>query len=296
MERQIFKTSKKIRQIGLNGILIGGDTSVSLTEENTSKTVFALEIPVFKTENVSPVLKEFYGKEHDFEKLFDFAQKSSADIICLSFNLPENNIDEEIELSAEIAEKYSEKSEKPIMIKGSENKQTDVLLLPKIAKAVGKRVIIAYADENTYEKIVPEVIKNNHIMVLRSPIDINLAKELNILTSDIGLNLDNIIIDTDIGALGYGLDYGFSIIEKIRLAAFEGDEMLNMPIVSFIGSETYKTKETKTSAFPPSWGKYESRAVMWEIAAVSAVISAGADLVVCSNPKTIDTLKEVLWN
>ena len=296
MERQIFKTSKRIRQIELNGISAGGDTSVSLTEENTSKPVFALEIPVFKPENISPVLKELYGEEHDFDELFKKANNSSADIICLSFNLPENNIEEEIELSAEIAKKYAEKSDKPIIIKGSENKQTDVLLLPKIAGTIGRRVIIAYADENTYEKIVPEVIKNNHILVLRSPIDINLAKELNILTSDIGLNLDNIIIDTDIGALGYGLDYGFSIIEKIRLAAFEGDEMLNMPIISFIGSETYKTKETKTSAFPSSWGEYESRAVMWEIAAVSAVISAGADLVVCSNPKTIDTLKEVLWN
>lgn len=296
MERQTFKTVKDIRCIDFGGISIGGDTSVALTGENTSKPVFALEIPVFKSDNISPVLSDLYGGEHDFENLFEKAQKSSADIICLSFNLPEENIEDEIEKSVEIAKNYVEKSRKPIMIKGSENKQIDVLLLPKIARKLNKKVIIAYADENTYEKIVPSVIENSHIMVLRSPIDINLAKELNILTSDIGLNLDNIIIDTDIGALGYGLDYGFSIIEKIRLAAFEGDEMLNMPIVSFIGSETYKTKETKTSSFSASWGEYESRAIMWETAAVSAVISAGADLVVCSHPKTIETVKEILWN
>ena len=296
MERELFKTSQYIRTVNLEGILTGGDTSIALTDENSSKPSFALEIPVFQSESLSPVLSELYGEEHDFKKLFNFAQKTQADIICLTFNLPEKDIDSEIKKSVAAAEKYVKKSAKPIMIKGSENKQIDVVLLSELAKAIKRQVIIAYAEETTYEQIIPAVIKNNHLVVLRTPIDINLAKELNILTTDMGLDADKIIMDTNIGALGYGLDYGFSIIEKIRLAAFEGDLMLNMPIISFIGAETYKTKETKTDAFPPSWGNYSERALMWEISAVSSVISAGADLIVCSHPKTIDTVREVLWN
>ena len=94
--------------------------------------------------------------------------------------------------------------------------------------------------------------------------------------------------------LGYGLEYGYSIVEKIKQAAFDGDTMLNMPIIAFIGEETCKAKEAKSEKFDENWGIYEERAAMWEISAASAMICAGVNLLVLWNPDTIKTLKGLI--
>jgi CO dehydrogenase/acetyl-CoA synthase gamma subunit (corrinoid Fe-S protein) len=167
-------------------------------------------------------------------------------------------------------------------------------LLPILSENVPQEVILAFAEEDSYENIVQSVIKHNHILVLRTPIDINIAKELNILTIDKGLNPERILIDPDMGGLGYGLDYGFSIIEKIRQAAFDGDNILNMPIIAFIGEETYRAKEAKSDTFSAQWGDYSQRASMWEISGATAMISAGADIVVLWNLDSVQALKGVL--
>jgi acetyl-CoA decarbonylase/synthase complex subunit delta len=117
---------------------------------------------------------------------------------------------------------------------------------------------------------------------------------MNILTSDMGLGLDKILIDTDMGGLGYGLDYGYSIMERIKLAAFEGDSMLNMPLIAFAGEEALKAKEAKSDTFSKGFGGFKQRSLMYEITTASAVIAAGANLIVLEHPQNIETLKEVL--
>ena len=116
---------------------------------------------------------------------------------------------------------------------------------------------------------------------------------MNILTTEMGLSADKILIDTDMGGLGYGLEYGYSIMERIKLAGFEGDKMLNMPIIAFAGEETLKTKEAKSEEFSESWGELNQRATMLEITAGSAISAAGANIVVLNLPKSVETLKGV---
>ena len=186
------------------------------------------------------------------------------------------------------------KIQKPLILRGANNDSVDLKLLPLLAEFAPKECIISFAQESTYEQIVPIVAKYNHILVLRSPIDINLAKELNILSIDKGMHPDRILIDPDMGGLGYGLDYGYSIIEKIRQAAFDGDTMLNMPVIAFIGEESYRAKEAKSDTFSAQWGDYKERAAMWEIAGASAMISAGADIVVLWNPKSVEAITSLL--
>ena len=181
-----------------------------------------------------------------------------------------------------------------MILRGANNNSIDVKLIPVLAQNAPKESIIAFADEETYEQIVPYVTKYNHILVLRTPIDINLAKELNILSIDKGMRPERILIDPDMGGLGYGLDYGYSIIEKIKQAAFDGDTMLNMPIIAFIGEESYRAKEAKTDSFEKNWGDYQERSSMWEISGASAMISAGADIVVLWNPDSIKVLKGII--
>lgn len=163
---------------------------------------------------------------------------------------------------------------KPLMVK-SDN--TEILV--EALKIVNKECIIGIVDENNYKEIVPYALNAGHTVIIRTPIDINLAKEMNILTSDMGL--EKILIDTDIGGLGYGFEYGYSIMEKIKL---ENDKYLNYPIISFAAEETAKTKEAKD----------ENMALYLEIASASSVLAAGADYIVFTLPKALQVVRRLL--
>lgn len=209
------------------------------------------------------------------------AQKSKCDIIGLKFNIKDNT--ETIEEAAKMLQRLLPYIEKPLMVRGSGDDSVDKRLLPALIEELPYECIIAHANENTYKSIVPSVIKGNHKLVIRTPIDINLCKEMNILVSDMGLDADKIIIDTDIGGLGYGLEYGYSIMERIKIEASKGDKYLNMPIISFAAEETSKTKEAKN----------EKLAVYLEIASASAVLAAGADYIVLNNTQTVKTMENL---
>ncbi len=170
----------------------------------------------------------------------------------------------------------------PLMICGCGKESIDEELLPELIKALDRECIISYITEKTYKKILPSVIAGNHWAVLKTPIDINLAKELNIIAVDMGLSKDKIIMNTDIGALGYGYEYGYSMIEKVKL---ENDEYLDFPIISEAPLESLKTKEAKDS---------QKRKEIIEIVSASGVIAAGANIVVTSNPNIIETLRGII--
>ena len=249
------------------------------------KTLYALEVSVFNTEENFKIAKDFF-KTGDYMSLVEKANSSACDILSLKFNI---NNEEQIPKAEKILENLLPKITKPLMINGiNDNDTLNVKLLLSLIEILEKSSIISYANENTYREIIPNVIKGNHKLILKSPIDINSCKELNILACEMGLPLKNIIIDTDIGGLGYGLDYGYSIIEKIKL---EDDEYLNTPIISFVCRESLKTKEALQDNFSKSWGNLQTRAQMYEIASASAVKAAGADIIVMYNPDNIKIMK-----
>ena len=232
---------------------------------------FILDIRVFSSNNVRSFLSDIY-----------------SDIICLTFDI--ESVDE-IEKACEKLKELLPHIQKPLMIRGSSDDMIDKKLIPELIKYLDKPSIIATVNENNYKEIVPFSSKGGHTISVRTPIDINLAKEMNILTAELGQPLDKILIDSDIGGLGYGLDYGYSMIEKIKL---EDEKYLNLPIISFVSEESLKTKEAKSNELPPTYGKQENRAIMFEITSVSSVIAAGADYVVVNYPETIKILKGVL--
>ena len=169
------------------------------------KVKYILELPVEKAEE---------GLDKD------------CDILGLKFT-------ENMEKGIEAFKKLLPRIKKPLMLRGSGNDSVDAELLPLLAQLADRKCIIGTATENNYKSIVPSVIKGGHRLIIRTPIDINLAKEMNILTSDMGLGLDRILTDTDIGGLGYGFEYGYSIMEKIKIEGKNGDKYLNIPLISF---------------------------------------------------------------
>jgi len=287
-----FEIKQPVRTVEFNNLTIGSDSSFHFLRENNnnSKPIYALELDIFnKDEMPEAVKREFAEDIKNPVELIKKAQTLPCDILGLKFNIGEDN--NNIPLAKDLLKKLLPDITKPLMIIGVNNSDIDSELLPELISVLDRESIIAFAEEKTYKSIVPSVIKGNHLLSIRTPIDINLAKEMNILTTDMGLSPDKILVDTDMGGLGYGLEYGYSIMERIKLAGFDGDKMLNMPIIAFVGEETFKTKETKSDEFSQSWGNLNQRAIMFEIAAASAITAAGANVVVVKHPQTIKTMK-----
>ncbi len=261
------------------------------------KPSFVLEIPFKIKENYPQILKDFWGEVciNDFSKMLQRAQEIAKELDCVKvgiyFNIEDEN---EIEECTKVLSEIKKYIKMPTLIRGCGQKNIDAKLIPTLIETcsdIKGDLTFGCVQEGNYANIVPSATSNT--LILRTPIDINLTKELNILSIDEGLSPDNILIDPDMGCVGYGLDYGYSIIERIKCAAADGDKMLSMPIIVFAGEESYKAKETKSEDFKPSWGKIETRSISWEVATSQALICAGANIIVCWHPKTIKSIKEV---
>jgi acetyl-CoA decarbonylase/synthase complex subunit delta len=138
---------------------------------------------------------------------------------------------------------------------------------------------------------------NDHLVQSKTPMDVNLSKQLVILIHDMGLPLERIVLDPTTGALGYGIEYGYSVMERLRLAALQGDAMTQQPIMVTPGEECWKVKESKVGeGVPDAWGDWERRALNWEATTATSLILAGADLVVLRHPETLRQLRAIVDN
>lgn len=175
----------------------------------------------------------------------------------------------------------------PLIILGSGDDAKDNLLLPACSEAAkGERCLIGSAVQDNYKTIALSLSADGHNIIAESPIDINIAKQLNILISDMGLPLERIVINPTIGALGYGLEYAYSIMERARLAALSGDKTIASPFVCFVGQEAWKVKEAKTED--------SKQGVIWEVLTATALIQAGADLLVMRHPFAIEKVNKYI--
>ena len=184
----------------------------------------------------------------------------------------------------------------PLIVLGCGNADRDNEVLPLISEETkGERLLFGDAVQENYKTLTAACIADGHNIIAESPIDVNIAKQLNILISDIGMPLDRIVINPTIGALGYGLEYAYSIMERARSAALSGDKMLAMPFICFVGQEAWRAKEAKVSREEfPQWGDGRTRGIMWEVVTAMAMIQAGADILTMRHPEAIKIVKEVI--
>jgi len=213
-----------------------------------------------------------------------------AEILCLRLQGAHPDFgNKSPEEEAGLVRKLLKKVSVPLVIVGSGDDAKDNLILPACAEAAkGERCLIGSAVQDNYKTIAGSVLADGHNIIAESPIDINIAKQLNILISDMGLPLERIVINPTIGALGYGLEYAYSIMERARLAALSGDKTVASPFVCFVGQETWRAKEAKTDQ--PKQG------ISWEIITAVALIQAGADLLVMQHPLAIEKVNKYIIN
>ncbi|MFH1046183.1 MAG: CO dehydrogenase/acetyl-CoA synthase subunit delta [Candidatus Omnitrophota bacterium] len=186
----------------------------------------------------------------------------------------------------------------PLIILGSDHTEKDNLVLPECAQAAkGENCLFGDASEDNYKTLTASCLADGHSIIAESPIDINIAKQVNILITDMGFDSNKIAINPTIGALGYGMEYAYSIMERARLAALMGDKMLAMPFICFVGQEAWRAKEAKgTQVEHPEWGSEKERGPLWEATTAISMLLCGADILTMRHPKAIEIVKKTIDN
>ena len=199
---------------------------------------------------------------------------------------------------AKLINQLIKKIDVPLIILGCGDDAKDNQILPVCSEASrGECCLIGSAVQDNYKTLVSCVLADGHNIIAESPIDINIAKQLNILISDMGFPLERIVINPTVGALGYGLEYAYSIMERARLAALSGDKTLACPFICLVGHEAWRAKEAKASSSEfPLWGPESERGIIWESITATALIQAGADLLVMRHPKAVEKVNKYIEN
>ncbi len=185
----------------------------------------------------------------------------------------------------------------PLIILGSNHAEKDASVLIAAAEAAKDRnCIIGKAQEANYKTIVAAAMANSHKLIAMSELDINLSKQLNILITQMGFDKEKIITDPMCSALGYGLEYTYSVMERIRLAALtQNDATMQQPMLGDVGMYVWKLKETQASETDvPQWGRLEERGVAWEAVTAMSLLMAGTELFIMRHPKAVEAIEKVI--
>jgi len=185
----------------------------------------------------------------------------------------------------------------PLILWGTANVEKDEEVLKKVAEACdGENLIIGPVEDKNHKGIGAAAMGFGHTIIASSPIDVNLAKQCNILLENLGVPMDKIIIDPTTGGLGYGLEYSYSVMERIRMAALaQGDDKLQLPMINNLGNEVWKCKEAKQPAEEePILGDPERRAILMEAVGAVAYLMAGSDVLIMRHPESIRLVKSYI--
>ena len=185
----------------------------------------------------------------------------------------------------------------PLIILGSNNAEKDAAVLVAAAEAAkGRNCIIGKAQEANYKTIVAAAMANNHKLVAMSELDINLSKQLNILITQMGFDKERLITDPMCSALGYGLEYTYSVMERIRLAALtQNDATMQPPMLADVGMYVWKIKETQASeADLPQWGSLAERGIAWETTTAGSLLISGAELLIMRHPEAAGAVEKFI--
>ncbi len=293
--------SGKIAEVEIGkGKTVGGETTLPFyvwEGEMPHSPLFGIEIWDEKPGDWSQVLEEIYSDV--WEDSFLWGKKAvelGAEFIQITLKSTEpagsNGSPDE---AAEKVKALSEAVEVPLVVYGSGDKEKDPDVLRKVVEVLKEKALIGQACEENYRLVVAPLAATPHNVIAFSPVDINIAKQLNILITQMDFDAKRIIMDPTTGALGYGLEYTYSIMERLRLAALlQNDQMTQMPIISTVGQEAWRAKEAKVSQEEePQWGDLEKRGIMWELGTAIPMLLAGADLISLRHPKSLEVLKRV---
>ena len=221
-----------------------------------------------------------------------------AEIIVVQTKSADPNADNKPgETVAEVVKKVVDAVNVPVVVWGVANHDKDTEVMRLVAeKCADKRVAISPVEEGDYKQIGAACLGYKQVVVASSPIDVNLAKQLNILLGNLGVQTENILIDPTTGGLGYGLEYTYSVMERISQAALtQEDEKLQQPIIANVGNEVWKSKEANlTKEDAPQLGDPKQRGILMECLTAVDLLLAGADIVTLRHPESVKYVKDFI--
>jgi len=260
--------------------------------------VIAVEVQDIQPEQWPAALEEAYGDVwSDPAAWAKRAAELGADLISL--NLTGTHPDEgdrSAEQAAETVKAVLSAVGLPLIIWGCEVPAKDQAVMPKVAEAAqGENCLLGAVTEVEYRTLAAAAQAYGHKLITFSPIDINKQKQVNILVSDTGYPLENIVMHPSTAALGYGMEYVYSILERGRLAALSGDKLMAQPVILCVGYEAWRAKESKASdEFAEKWGAAAYRGPAWEATTATNLLQGGADLLIMRHPKAIETVRATI--
>ncbi len=221
-----------------------------------------------------------------------------ADLVCLQLvSTDPNGLDRPAEQAAQTAKRVATAVDVPVIFWGSGNAGKDGEVLRKVAEVCeGMNLIIGPVVEGNYKQVGAGAIAYKHTIAASSPIDINLAKQLNILLGNLGVPDGQIVVDPTTGGLGYGIEYTYSVMERDRMAALtQQDERLQFPLLCNMAKEVWKTKEAKTKTEDaPGLGDAKKRGILMEATTAVMLLLAGADVLVMRHPEAVRLVRETV--
>ncbi|MDO4339413.1 MAG: acetyl-CoA decarbonylase/synthase complex subunit delta [Eubacteriales bacterium] len=284
-------------------VTLGGDCTFPFytfdaPSENTPKV--GVEISDMGLEGASEGIAAYY---EGAATMADIAKKAAAmegaDFVALVLeggdpNGADKSVDELIEVVKEVAGAI----DCPLVVEGCKNVEKDAELLPKVAEVLqGRNVLVMSEKEENYKAIGAAAgLAYNQIVGAESAVDINLAKQLNVVTTQLGVNAQKIVMNVGSACVGYGYEYVVSTMDRIKGAALgQNDNMLQMPIITPVASETWAVKEASASeADMPEWGPQDVRGVEMEIMTAAADLAAGSDAVILRHPQSVATISQMI--
>jgi len=286
-------------------VTIGGDTGLPLLGMEASfpnPPAFAMEVSTAGIEGWTPQTRRHVEDvAGDVGKWAAKCEQWGADLICLRLSAahPDSG-GRSADQCADDVKAVLENCGLPLIVWGVDVPEVDDVVLPKCSQvASGENCLFGTAKDKDYRTLAAACLADGHKIIAESPCDINLAKQLNILLQDVGMPLTDIVIYPTTGALGFGMIYIYSVMERARLAALSGDRLLQQPILLNVGEETGRVKEAKTPEDEePAWGPVQERAPLWEAATALGLLEAGGELFVMRNPEALAQAKEAvarLW-
>jgi len=269
-------------------VTVGGETTLPFLHfegQIPHAPVAALEIKSRRPSDWSPLLLETWGAVVDDPAAWaKAAEAAGADFLVLTFTLEDSAAD-----ARWVLRQVLDATGLPLAVFGPGQAEKDnELIMAAAEEGKGERLLLGICEDKNYRTIVAAALAHGHLIDSRTPMDVNLAKQLIILIKDMGLGLERIVMDPSTGALGYGVEYGYSVMERLRLAALQGDAMTQLPMLVTPGEEAWKTKEAKVGeGVPGAWGAWLERAINWEVMTATSLINAGADAVVLRHPESL---------
>ena len=284
-------------------VLVGGEAALpfySFEGEISNKPAIALDVFDMAPTNWPEYLLNYFKDVADdpIKWAKKCIEEFGADAICLHLT----KINPEMgsttpEEAGELVKSIREAIDKPLIVYADAPLEIVAEVMKKVSeKNPESNILLGWVEEDNYKTLAASTIGYKNNLIALDPLDVNIAKQLNILLTQLGLSADRIAMDPSSSGLGYGIEYCFSAMERLKIAALlQDDKMTQMPIINNIAAEIWKVKEVKESEEAyPEWGNLEERGINWETISAMCMLLSGSNIITMRHPKAVKLIKEII--